>query len=180
VNLGGLESGVLALVERTRSDDRTPQNLISGATSWSQAALRPYSWRLLARRLLRFGDSGRLVCDARFTTPRHPPHCSPQSQCRNSGNSDGAQRARSSRNNVFSGHASTHFPSQSLPNQSLPSRSVPHQHRTIEIPRPPSPPKAQQPHKSATSEKRTPTTLFTPNKFFRRPQMKSRQVTAHP
>ena len=35
---GGLESGVLALVERTRSDDRTPQNLISGATSWSQAA----------------------------------------------------------------------------------------------------------------------------------------------
>jgi len=43
-------------VERTRSDDRTPQNLISGATSWSQAALRAYSRRFLARRLLRFGD----------------------------------------------------------------------------------------------------------------------------
>ena len=55
---------MLALVERTRSDDRTPQNLISGATSWSQAALRPYSWRFLARRSLRFGNSGRLVCDA--------------------------------------------------------------------------------------------------------------------
>jgi hypothetical protein len=39
------------------------KKVISGATSWSQAALRPYSWRLLARRLLRFGDSGRLVCD---------------------------------------------------------------------------------------------------------------------
>ena len=40
------------------------KKVISGATSWSQAALRVYSWRLLARRLLRFGDSGRLVCDA--------------------------------------------------------------------------------------------------------------------
>jgi hypothetical protein len=115
----------------------------------------------------------------RFTTLRHPPHCSPQSQCRNPGNSDAAQRARSSRNNVFLATRRRTSPASPCPTNPCPADQS---HISIEQSKfhAPSPPKTQQPHRSATWEKRTPTTLFTPHKFFHRPQMKSRQVTAHP
>jgi len=66
------------------------------------------------------------------------------------------QRARSSRNNVFL--ATRRRTSPANPSQADQSHIS-----TIErsnVPRAPSPPKTQQPHRSATSEKRTPTTLF--------------------